>query len=142
MNGEPLRIDHGITIPWHEIVLQYVRSSGPGGQNVNKVASKAVLRFDLRRSASIPEAARGRAMARLESRLTRRGELVLSSDSYRDQPRNREAVIRRFQRLLADAVSVPKQRRRTRPTAAAKERRLSEKKHRGRLKRERGVPDD
>jgi ribosome-associated protein len=137
-----LRVDSRITIPLEEIELRYVRSSGPGGQNVNKVASKAVLRFDLRGSPSIPETARRRALARLAARLTQRGEIVLSSGAHRDQPRNRETVIERLRELLADAVRAPRRRVPTRPTSAARKRRLESKRARGRLKRERAQRDE
>lgn len=137
-----LRIAARIAVPLRELELRYARSGGPGGQNVNKVASKAVLRFDLRHSPSLPDAARQRAIARLASRLTRDGALVLTSDRYRDQPRNRAAVLERLQTLLAAAVAVPRQRRPTSPTAAARERRLAAKHARSRRKRERTVPGD
>lgn len=140
--GNVLRIASRIVIPIREIELHYARSGGPGGQNVNKVASKAVLRFDLRASPSLPEAARQRALARLGSRLTRDGALVLSSDTHRDQPRNRAAVLERLRTLLAEAVAVPKRRRPTAPSRAARERRLTDKHRRSRRKRERGRPDD
>ena len=147
---EPARMDEGsvvritgrIAIPLRELELRYVRSSGPGGQNVNKVASKAVLHFDLRGSPSLPAAARERALARLGPRLTRDGVLVLSSDAYRDQPRNRAAVVERLRALLAQAVAIPKHRRPTAPSTAARERRLAEKHLRSRRKRERGRPDE
>jgi ribosome-associated protein len=137
MDGDPIQIDASIAIPREELDLRYARSSGPGGQNVNKVASKAVLRFDLRRSPSLPETARQRALSRLANRITRGGELVLSCDTYRDQPRNRDAVLRRFQLLLAAAVAPPRIRRRTKPSRAVKEQRLSDKKRRSSLKRDR-----
>jgi ribosome-associated protein len=138
MDEGVLRVTSRIAIPLREIALSYARSGGPGGQNVNKVASKAVLRFDLRASPSLPETARQRALERLAPRLTRDGALVLSSDAYRDQPRNRAAVLGRLQTLLAEAVAIPKRRRPTAPSAAARERRMTEKKVRARLKRKRG----
>ena len=134
---QALRINSRILIPLREIHLSYTRSGGPGGQNVNKVSSKAVLRFNLRASPSIPEGARSRAMARLASRLTRNGELVLSSSKYRDQARNREVVLDRLRSLLSAATLTLRTRRPTVPSAAARDRRLTEKKARGRLKRER-----
>lgn len=140
--GDALRITPSLAIPMREIELRYTRSSGPGGQNVNKVASKAVLRFDVGASPSIPEPLRRRAMTRLASRLTRDGALVLSSDANRDQPRNRAAVLERLRTLLAEAVAVPKRRRPTKPSAAARERRLAAKRARALRKRDRGRPED
>jgi ribosome-associated protein len=141
MDGSDLRVTPRIAIPMREIELRYARSGGPGGQNVNKVASKAVLRFDLRRSPSLPEPARQRALARLAARLTRDGVLVLASDTHREQARNRAAVIERLRALLADAVAVPKRRRPTAPPAASRERRLADKRTRSRRKRERSQPE-
>jgi ribosome-associated protein len=140
--GGVLRVNSRLSIPLREIDLSYVRSGGPGGQNVNKVASKAVLRFSLRDSPSVSEPDRRRALARLSSRLTRGGELVLSSSIHRDQVRNREAVLERLRAILAEAVTAPRRRRPTRPSAAARERRLAEKKARARLKRERASVEE
>jgi ribosome-associated protein len=137
MTDGALRVTDEIAIPPAELRLTYVRAGGPGGQNVNKVSSKAVLRFDLRGSPSIPEPARSRALRRLASRLTRRGELVLRSGAYRDQPRNRAAVLARLAELLRAATRPPRRRVPTKPPAAATERRLEEKRARARRKRER-----
>jgi ribosome-associated protein len=132
-----VRVSAAIEIPASEIHLSYARSGGPGGQNVNKVSSKAVLRFDLGASPSIPEPARERALRVLAARLTREGELILTSDRYRDQGRNREDVLERLGEILAAAVKRPRRRKPTRPSAGAVERRLVAKHHRAKRKLDR-----
>jgi ribosome-associated protein len=135
-----LRVNDGITIPAAELAITYVRASGPGGQNVNKVASKAVVRFDLRTTTAIPADARTRALARLASRLTQDGELIVTSSATRDQGRNRAAALARLAMLLAAAVTRPRPRRPTRPSKGAVERRLDVKHRRARTKHERRRP--
>jgi ribosome-associated protein len=139
--ADRLRVNDEIIIPTAELDLSYVRAGGPGGQNVNKVASKAVLRFDLRASPSLPPAARRRALTRLASRLTSEGELVLTCAVHREQARNRAAVIERLRTVLASAVRAPRARIRTRPSRIAVERRLADKRARSERKRERRTFD-
>lgn len=127
-------VTHLIRIPLAELEFSYARSSGPGGQNVNKVSSKAILRWNLERSPSLPEETRARLRAKLATRLTREGELVIASDRFRDQLKNREDCIQKLQMLLREASHVPKARKKTKPSRStvkkAKEskRRHSEKK--------------
>jgi ribosome-associated protein len=142
MHTTALELRSGLVIPAREIELTFVRAGGPGGQNVNKVASKVVLRFDLRHSPSIPDSARRRALAALATRLTRDGVLVLSAQAERDQVRNRAAVLERLRALLEAAVRPRKRRVPTKPTTAARERRITAKKVRAAIKRERGRTDE
>jgi ribosome-associated protein len=137
-----LRVTATLTIPAAELALSYVRAGGPGGQNVNKVASKAVLRFNLRDSPSLPPPLRERALARLASRLTTAGELILTSGVHRDQSRNRAAVLERLRTVLANAVRPRRRRTPTRPSAAAEERRLAAKRLRSERKRARRNVDE
>src|SRR6185295_17024180 len=118
----------------------FVRSSGPGGQNVNKVASKAVMRWPVASSRSIPEHLRQRILARLGRRVNDRGELVLASQRYRDQAKNIEDCLTKLRTLLAAAVKLPKRRKKTKPTRAAREARLKEKQLHGERKRARRRP--
>jgi ribosome-associated protein len=124
-------------VPASAISWRAVRSSGPGGQNVNKVASKVELRVDLDGVEGLDDTARARLATLAAPRLDSRGRLLLTSQRTRDQARNLEDAREKVRRLVARALVAPKRRRRTRPTAAAVEQRLREKRLRSARKRER-----
>ena len=121
-----------------EIVESFVRSSGPGGQNVNKVASAVELRFDARRSPSLPDDVATKLMKLAGSRLTQDGVIVIFAQRFSSQPRNREDARERLAAMIAKAQEREKPRRATRPTFASKTRRLEEKGRRGAIKALRG----
>jgi len=127
-----------LRIPDSEFVESFVRASGPGGQNVNKVASAVELRFDVANSPSLPAALRERLLARRDRRLTSEGVLVIQASRFRDQARNREDARDRLAELIRAALHVPKKRVATKPTRASKERRITGKKLRARHKQGRG----
>jgi ribosome-associated protein len=120
--------------------LDFARSGGPGGQNVNKVNSKAIARVRLDELEGLGPAEAAQAAERLASRLTQAGELVVQADEERDQGRNREAALARIFALVAGAARLPKRRVATKPTRASKERRLSSKRVRGDYKKNRKSP--
>ncbi len=126
-----------LVIPWEELEIRRSRSSGPGGQNVNKVSTKVTLRFHILSSPSLSEAQRRRLLSRLSSRVSNDGVLRVVSQKSRSQAANREAAVERFAELLREALKSIPARKKTRIPLAAKERRLAEKSQRGRLKRER-----
>lgn len=130
-----IEITDNIAIRDDEIQLDFVRSSGPGGQNVNKVSTGVQLRFDMRHSPSLPPGVRHRLAALAGSRLTKEGVLVLDAHQFRTQEQNRRDAIERFQELVRQAAQKPKRRRRTKPPAASKRRRLEAKRRRGRIKK-------
>ena len=123
-----------------EVEVSFIRASGPGGQNVNKVSSAVQLRFDLRNSPSLPEAMKPRVAALAGSRLSKDGVIIITADRFRSQPQNREDALARLVALLREGAIVPKHRRPTRPTLASKQRRLAGKNRRSELKRLRGGP--
>ncbi len=131
--------DH-LSIPLRELDFTFVRSSGPGGQNVNKVSSKAVLRWKVAKSASLPETVRQRFMAKYRRRISSEGDLVLTSQRFRDQGRNVADCMAKLRQMVIEASKVPKRRKPTRPSRASQERRLSRKKEQSAKKRSRNRP--
>jgi ribosome-associated protein len=130
-----------LTLDEGEISESFIRASGPGGQNVNKVASAVQLRFDIRRSPSLPEAVRARVERLAGSRVSQDGVLVITAQRFRSQERNRKDALDRLVALIRRAASPPPPRRPTAPSRAARQRRLADKARRARLKRLRAGPD-
>jgi ribosome-associated protein len=133
-----IRVSDEIEIDEREIEEVFVRASGPGGQNVNKLSSAVQLRFDVRRSPSLPAEVRTRLERLAGSRLTRDGVLVISAQRHRTQARNRDDAIERLVALVREAAVRPRTRRPTRPTKASRERRIAGKKIRSDVKKLRG----
>jgi len=137
-------VNEDIIIDDAEVEFEFVRSSGPGGQNVNKVSTAVQLRFDVANSKSLTGPVRERLERLAGRRLTKDGVVVINANRYRTQERNRQDALDRLVGLVARAAEVPKKRRKTRPTAAGVERRLAEKRRRSQKKRLRrdSVADD
>ncbi len=131
-----------LRIPASELEVEAVRSGGPGGQNVNKVASQVQLRWNVLHSAALDDVRRARLLERLAHRLTTRGELLLRASRYRHQARNLEDARDRLSRLVQEALRVPEVRRQTRPTRSSRRRRLDDKRRRSETKRDRRDPSE
>jgi len=127
-------INHHLRVPEQEFEWDFVRSGGPGGQNVNKVASKAVLRWDVDATPSLPEDVKSRLRSQQAGRITTEGVLIINSQRYRDQERNRQDCLEKLRGMVLQAAAKPKLRRPTRPTRGSHERRLQTKKRRATLK--------
>ena len=131
-----IEITPSLSIDERELTFEYIRASGPGGQNVNKVATAVQLRFDVRAS-SLPQDVKARLASLAGKRVTGEGILVIEAKQFRTQEKNREDAILRLVELIRKASVKPKKRTKTKPTAASKEKRLQSKKVRSRVKRSR-----
>jgi ribosome-associated protein len=129
-----IAVTESVSIPDAELSWEYARSGGPGGQNVNKVASKATLRWAVAASTAIPEAAKARLFAAHPSHLTTEGEFLVTSQEYRDQERNRQRCEEKLADMVRAALTPPKPRKKTKPSKASQRRRLEDKKRQGEKK--------
>ncbi len=134
-----IRVNPQIEIDEREIQEIFVRASGPGGQNVNKVSTAVQLRFDVAQSPSLPDPVRERLMALAGRRLTQEGVLIIEAERYRSQRRNRDDALARLIELIREACEVDKPRRPTRPTLGSRKRRLDGKQRRGETKKLRSM---
>jgi len=135
-----IAVTNTIALDENELEFSFVRSSGPGGQNVNKVATAVQLRFNVRRSRSLPQDVRARLVARAGNKITRDGVLMITARRFRTQERNRADAIERLIGLIRAAATPPKRRRKTKPTRASKHLRVDQKRRRSSTKRLRGRP--
>jgi ribosome-associated protein len=135
-----IEIAPSFQIDERELQIEFIRASGPGGQNVNKVATAVQLRFEVRAS-SLPEEVKARLIHLAGRRISGEGVLLIEAKRFRTQEQNREDAIQRFVELVRRSLIKPKARRKTKPTKAAKEKRLKEKKERGEIKKTRQSRD-
>ena len=135
-----MRITPSLIIDEKEIKEQFIRSSGPGGQNVNKVATAVQLRFNISHNSSLPDDVRDRLTRLAGNRMTEEGDLIIEARRYRTQERNRQDARERLAKLVRKATIKPKIRRKTKPSSSSIKRRLEEKQRRGKLKQLRRPP--
>jgi ribosome-associated protein len=138
--SEPIRVTDRLALDPGELSFEFIRASGPGGQNVNKVSSAVQLRFDAAASPSLPGAVRERLLRLAGRRATAAGVIVITAQRHRSQERNREDAIGRLVALIAEAATPPIPRRPTRPTAGSRQRRLAAKTQRAGVKAGRSRP--
>ncbi len=137
-----LRINGRLSIPFSEIDISFIRSSGPGGQHVNKASTQAELTFDVAHAPSLSDADRNWLLSRLGSKLDSAGVLRITAQEFRSQLRNKQSALDKFQSLLAQALERPKPRKKTKPTKSSVETRLKRKKQASEKKRLRGRISD
>jgi ribosome-associated protein len=131
-----------LQISMREFTFTFSRSSGPGGQNVNKLSTKAALRWPMRTSKSLPDAVRSRFLTKFGNKLTTDGDLLITSQRFRDAGRNTADCLQKLRRMLISVAETPKQRRPTKPTKASVRRRLDQKIRQSGRKRQRRMSDD
>ncbi len=129
-----IKITEGVFIPETELTFTFIRSPGPGGQNVNKVATAVLLRFNVMNSPSLPEDLRARLLLQLGNKITQVGELIIKASRHRTQERNKQDAIMRLQEQLSHAAKIQKKRRKTKPTFSSTQKRLTTKKLHGKNK--------
>ena len=135
-----MKITRNLAVPDDELSWQFARSGGPGGQNVNKVNSKALLRWNVDANTSLPVEAKDRLLQQQRRRINNDGELILTSQRYRDQERNRQDCLAKLTEIIKKALLKPKKRKKTKPTRASKEARHRDKQQRSQTKSLRRKP--
>ncbi|MCX7666309.1 MAG: alternative ribosome rescue aminoacyl-tRNA hydrolase ArfB [Gemmataceae bacterium] len=135
-------INETIQIPDEELEWSFARSGGPGGQNVNKVASKATLRWNFSNSNALTAEIKDRLQVKYPSRVTNEGELVITSQKTRDQDRNKQDCLEKLREIIRAVLVIPKPRKKTKPTKASKARRVADKRHKAINRAKRQIPDE